>query len=75
MNELSTCISHTWPPKLVFDEYKDLDAESISWLEQFLSQFKGTVVCITHDRYFLENVAGKLERDFVHQSVSAFLNI
>ena len=34
-----------------------LDAESISWLEQFLDQFKGTVVCITHDRYFLENVA------------------
>lgn len=35
-----------------------MDAESISWLEQFLAQFKGTVVCITHDRYFLENVAG-----------------
>jgi len=34
-----------------------LDAESISWLEQFLDQFTGTVVCITHDRYFLENVA------------------
>ena len=33
------------------------DAESIEWLEQFLDQFKGTVVCITHDRYFLENVA------------------
>jgi sulfate-transporting ATPase len=33
------------------------DAESIQWLEQFLDQFKGTVVCITHDRYFLENVA------------------
>jgi ATPase subunit of ABC transporter with duplicated ATPase domains len=30
----------------------------VSWLEQFLAQFKGTVVCITHDRYFLENVAG-----------------
>lgn len=38
--------------------FSDLDAESISWLEQFLAQFKGTVVCITHDRYFLENVAG-----------------
>lgn len=35
-----------------------LDAESIAWLEQFLDQFKGTVVCITHDRYFLNNVAG-----------------
>ena len=34
-----------------------LDSESIQWLEQFLEQFKGTVVCITHDRYFLENVA------------------
>ncbi len=35
-----------------------MDAESISWLEQFLAQYTGTVVCITHDRYFLENVAG-----------------
>lgn len=35
-----------------------MDAESISWLEQFLAEFQGTVVCITHDRYFLENVAG-----------------
>ena len=34
-----------------------LDVESIAWLEQFLDKFKGTVVCITHDRYFLENVA------------------
>ena len=49
----------------VFSQYSDfslfkidLDAESIAWLEQFLAQFKGTVVCITHDRYFLENVAG-----------------
>lgn len=43
---------------LLLDEPTNhLDAESISWLEQFLAQFKGTVVCITHDRYFLENVA------------------
>lgn len=35
-----------------------MDAESIQWLEEFLDQFKGTVVCITHDRYFLNNVAG-----------------
>jgi ATP-binding cassette ChvD family protein len=43
---------------LLLDEPTNhLDAESISWLEQFLDQFKGTVVCITHDRYFLENVA------------------
>lgn len=34
-----------------------IDAESISWLEQFLERYTGTVVCITHDRYFLENVA------------------
>lgn len=44
---------------LLLDEPTNhLDAESISWLEQFLAQFQGTVVCITHDRYFLENVAG-----------------
>lgn len=44
---------------LLLDEPTNhLDAESISWLEQFLDQFQGTVVCITHDRYFLENVAG-----------------
>jgi len=43
---------------LLLDEPTNhLDAESISWLEQFLAEFKGTVVCITHDRYFLENVA------------------
>mmetsp|Transcript_36193 Transcript_36193/g.87587 ORF Transcript_36193/g.87587 Transcript_36193/m.87587 type:complete len:508 (+) Transcript_36193:301-1824(+) len=44
---------------LLLDEPTNhLDAESITWLEQFLDQFKGTVVCITHDRYFLNNVAG-----------------
>ena len=43
---------------LLLDEPTNhLDAESISWLEQFLAQFAGTVVCITHDRYFLENIA------------------
>jgi ATPase subunit of ABC transporter with duplicated ATPase domains len=43
---------------LLLDEPTNhLDCESIAWLEQFLEQFKGTVVCITHDRYFLENVA------------------
>ena len=43
---------------LLLDEPTNhLDAESIAWLEQFLDQFQGTVVCITHDRYFLENVA------------------
>lgn len=34
-----------------------MDCDSVKWLEQFLDQYKGTVVCITHDRYFLENVA------------------
>ena len=44
---------------LLLDEPTNhLDAESISWLEQFLAKYTGTVVCITHDRYFLENVAG-----------------
>lgn len=40
-----------------FCSFTHLDCESIAWLEQFLENFKGTVVCITHDRYFLENVA------------------
>lgn len=35
-----------------------LDAESVAWLEQFLAQYQGTCVAITHDRYFLDNVAG-----------------
>ena len=34
------------------------DAESVAWLEKFLGQFRGTVVAVTHDRYFLDNVAG-----------------
>jgi energy-dependent translational throttle protein EttA len=43
---------------LLLDEPTNhLDADSVKWLEQYLDQFKGTVVCITHDRYFLENVA------------------
>jgi sulfate-transporting ATPase len=35
-----------------------LDAESVAWLERFLAEYKGTVVAVTHDRYFLDNVAG-----------------
>jgi ATPase subunit of ABC transporter with duplicated ATPase domains len=35
-----------------------LDAESVDWLEQHLRQYKGTVIAVTHDRYFLDNVAG-----------------
>ncbi|QDT35352.1 energy-dependent translational throttle protein EttA [Thalassoglobus polymorphus] len=47
------------PDMLLLDEPTNhLDAESIAWLERYLHDFKGTVVAITHDRYFLENVAG-----------------
>src|SRR6266568_7905060 len=44
---------------LLLDEPTNhLDAESVAWLEQFLQEYKGCVVAITHDRYFLDNVAG-----------------
>ncbi len=47
------------PDMLILDEPTNhLDAESVAWLERFLHDFKGTVVCVTHDRYFLDNVAG-----------------
>jgi len=47
------------PDELLLDEPTNhLDAESIDWLEQHLEQYKGTVLCVTHDRYFLDNVAG-----------------
>lgn len=47
------------PDVLLLDEPTNhLDAESIDWLEQHLRQYAGTVICITHDRYFLDNVAG-----------------
>ena len=43
---------------LLLDEPTNhLDAESVSWLERFLKDFPGTIVAITHDRYFLDNVA------------------
>jgi ATP-binding cassette ChvD family protein len=46
------------PDMLLLDEPTNhLDAESVAWLEKYLEQFKGTVVAITHDRYFLDNVA------------------
>ena len=54
------------PDVLLLDEPTNhLDAESIDWLEQHLQQYAGTVICITHDRYFLDHVAGwilELER-------------
>jgi ATP-binding cassette ChvD family protein len=47
------------PEILLLDEPTNhLDAESVMWLEQHLSEYKGTVIAITHDRYFLDNVAG-----------------
>jgi len=47
------------PDLLLLDEPTNhLDAESVAWLEHFLGEYKGTVVAVTHDRYFLDNVAG-----------------
>src|SRR5699024_9811311 len=53
------------PDVLLLDEPTNhLDAESVHWLEQHLQQYKGTVIAVTHDRYFLDNVAGwSLELD------------
>ena len=47
------------PDMLLLDEPTNhLDAESVAWLEKFLEKFDGTVIAVTHDRYFLDNVAG-----------------
>jgi ATP-binding cassette ChvD family protein len=47
------------PDMIILDEPTNhLDAESVGWLERFLQEFPGTVVAVTHDRYFLDNVAG-----------------
>ncbi len=47
------------PDILLLDEPTNhLDAESVAWLERFLAEYKGTVIAVTHDRYFLDNVAG-----------------
>ena len=47
------------PDLLLLDEPTNhLDAESVAWLERFLKDYAGTVVAVTHDRYFLDNVAG-----------------
>ena len=45
------------PDMLLLDSTNHLDAESVSWLERFLDEYPGTVVAVTHDRYFLDNVA------------------
>jgi len=54
------------PDMLLLDEPTNhLDAESVAWLERFLEEYPSTVICVTHDRYFLDNVAGwilELER-------------
>jgi ATPase subunit of ABC transporter with duplicated ATPase domains len=51
------------PDVLLLDEPTNhLDAESVHWLEQHLKQYKGTVIAVTHDRYFLDNVAGGFGR-------------
>ncbi|MFP6781652.1 MAG: ATP-binding cassette domain-containing protein, partial [Gammaproteobacteria bacterium] len=56
------------PEMLLLDEPTNhLDAESVAWLERYLEQYAGTVVAVTHDRYFLDNVAGwilELDRGF-----------
>ncbi len=53
------CVLLSNPDILLLDEPTNhLDAESVAWLERFLHDFKGTVIAVTHDRYFLDNVAG-----------------
>ena len=58
----------TEPDILLLDEPTNhLDAESVAWLERHLQQYQGTVIAVTHDRYFLDNVAGwilELDRGF-----------
>src|SRR5437764_8178668 len=47
------------PDLLLLDEPTNhLDAESVAWLERHLAEYRGTIVAVTHDRYFLDNVAG-----------------
>ena len=54
------------PDMLLLDEPTNhLDAESVAWLERFLHDYPGTVVAVTHDRYFLDNVAGWISNSTV----------
>ncbi len=65
------------PDMLLLDEPTNhLDAESVAWLERFLQEYPGTVVAITHDRYFLDNVAGwilELDRGAGHSLAGQLL--
>ena len=65
------------PDMLLLDEPTNhLDAESVFWLEKFLEEYAGTVVAVTHDRYFLDNVAGwilELDRGHYEGNYSAWL--
>jgi energy-dependent translational throttle protein EttA len=58
------------PDLLILDEPTNhLDSESVGWLENYLAQFRGTVLAVTHDRYFLDNVAGwilEIDRGLLH---------
>ena len=56
---VALCLLLSEPDMLLLDEPTNhLDAISVAWLERFLDDYKGTVVAVTHDRYFLDNVAG-----------------
>src|SRR5256885_13996059 len=53
-----TRLQGDWSSDVCSSDLNHLDAESVAWLERFLKEYPGTVVAITHDRYFLDNVAG-----------------
>ena len=61
----SRCAACCWNADLLLldEPTNHLDAESVAWLERFLKDYRGTVVAITHDRYFLDNVAGWIPVD------------
>lgn len=68
------------PDILLLDEpTNNLDAQSVAWLERTLAAFKGTVVAVTHDRFFLDNVAGRrpicARADFNLQTSEGFQDV